>query len=287
MKKLFIGIMILGAALLGGWSSFFPCAEAAPEKDDFHGVRAKVDSILDDGTEYAVFLAYPGESGEAFLYNSHPMRSASMIKVFIMAAAMEKVAAGEMSLDDEFVLGYEDKVGGSGILTGYADGSVLSFRTLLDLMIAESDNTATNMIIQRMGMGTINDYIQRKGYKDTILQREMMDMEAIAAGRENYSSVRDLGDIFVRIYHHQCVDPTRDEIMLEFLKGQTDTDCFPAALPGRVIAHKTGALPGLFDDGGIIYGGARDTVLVIMTEDFTGEDIVTERMKSFAEAVAQ
>ncbi len=262
-----------------------PCPAIAEAAGLFTGVSEKAANILDDGTDYSVYLAYPGESSEAFLYHNSSVRSASMIKMFIMAAAMEKVAAGEMSLDEMIVLNDYDKVGGSGILGGYADGTVLPLRTFMELMITESDNTATNIIINRLGMGTVNDYIARKGYSDTVLKREMMDMEAIAAGRENMTSAKDLGDIFVKIYNHQCVNHELDEVMLEFLKGQTDTDCLPEALPGRVVAHKTGALPGLFHDGGIVYGGKRDAVIVLLAEDFTSEYTATERMKEFAAAV--
>ena len=59
--------------------------------------------------------------------------------------------------------------------------------------------------------------------------------------------------------------------MLEFLIGQTDTECFSAALLGTVIAHKTGALSGLYDDGGIIYQENKDVILVIMTENYSSE----------------
>jgi len=66
----------------------------------------------------------------------------------------------------------------------------------------------------------------------------MMDSNAINAGRENFSSVTDLGNIFTKIYNHKCVNENFDNLMLEFLKAQTDTDCFPAALPDKIIATK-------------------------------------------------
>ena len=113
----------------------------------------------------------------------------------------------------------------------------------------------------------------------------MMDYDAIAAGRENFSSVQDLGTFFKRLYNYECVGEEFDKIMLDFLVEQTDTDCFPAALPDKQIAHKTGALDGLYDDGGIIYSDAGDAVLVIMTENFTGEYNTIQHMKAFARAV--
>ncbi len=260
----------------------FPTVQAQSLFDD---TTAKVEQYLNDGTEYAVYLAYPTKSSEVFIYNSKPMRSASMIKVFIMAAVMDKAAHGELSLDETLTLRGSDKVGGAGILGGYPSGTELTLREVMELMITHSDNTATNMVIDRIGMSAINDYIKSQGYNDTILRRKMMDYDAIAAGRENFSSVRDLGTFFTRLYNYDCVGEAYDKIMIDFLVKQTDTDCFPAALPGKQIAHKTGALDGLYDDGGIIYSDAGDAVLVIMTENFTGEYNTIQHMKAFARAV--
>ena len=257
-------------------------AKAAGFYDD---MESKVYSILNDGSEYAVYVAYPQQTDEVFIYNSQQWRSASMIKVFILATAMEMAQNGELSLDETMTLQYYDKVGGAGILGGYATGSQLSLRQILKLMITHSDNTATNMAISRLGMDTINEYIARNGYNDTILQRKMMDMDAIYAGRENYTSAKDLGDFFLRLYKHECISYDYDEIMLDFLKAQTDDECLNTALPDKVIAHKTGALAGLFDEGGIIYNGDNDTILVMMTENYTGEKTVIGRMKQFARAV--
>ena len=258
-------------------------AETIPAENVFEGVDYKISQYLNDGTEYSVYLAYPQKSPETFIYNSKPMRSASMIKVFIMATVMEKAKLGEISLDERLILHSSDKVGGAGILGGYASGTALSLREVMELMIMYSDNTATNMIIDRIGMSTINDYIKSQGYNDTVLQRKMMHF----TGLENYSSVRDLGNFFLRLYNYECVNEEYDKIMLEFLVKQTDTDCFPAALPGKQIAHKTGALDGLYDDGGIIYSDNGDAVLVIMTENFTGEYNTIQHMKAFARSVIQ
>ena len=249
-------------------------------------ITEKIRRILNDGTEYSVYLSYPQQSSEAYIYNSHAMRSASMIKVFVLAAVMEKARDGELDIYETMTVKSSDKVGGAGVLVGYPTGAQLTMREVMRLMITESDNTATNMIIDRIGMAAINEYIGRNGYNDTVLRRKMMDMQAVSEGRENQSSSADLGAFFSRLYNHECVSYDYDEIMLEFLKGQTDRDCFPAALPNLTIAHKTGALIGLYDDGGIIYNNGNDMVLVIMTENYTSEYIAMERMKAFTREVA-
>ena len=237
-----------------------------------------------DRTRYSVYISYPGQDRESYIYQSEMMRSASMIKVFLLAAVLEQVRDGRLSLDTELLLHPSDKVGGAGVLAGYASGTELSLDTVLRLMITESDNTATNMVIDLLGMDTINDYIKRNGYSDTVLQRKMMDFEAVNEGRENYTSVKDLGTFFSRVYDHNCVGPAEDEQMIAYLKGQTDTECFPAALPNAVIAHKTGELGGLYDDGGIVYAGDKDFILVCMTEDYAGRDIAIETLRNIARA---
>ena len=258
-----------------------PVAEAA-EENFFEGMDSSVRSILNDGSEYAVYIAYPQKSQTPYIYNSKKMRSASMIKVFILATAMELVKDGNLSLDQQMTIEAHNKVGGAGILAGYATGTRLTMREVLRNMIIHSDNTATNMMIDLLGMSTVNEYLQMKGYTDTILQRKMMDFN----GRENYTSARDLGNFFLHLYNLQEVGTAYDQLMLEILKDQTDTECLNTACPDKIIAHKTGALSGLFDDGGIIFGGKNgDTVLIMMTENFTGEKIVIGRMKKFAQHI--
>ena len=77
----------------------------------FDGMDAKVREILNDGSEYSVYLAYPQHSDQPYIYNNQKWRSASMIKVFILATTMEIVKDGNLSLDQPLTLNYYDKVG--------------------------------------------------------------------------------------------------------------------------------------------------------------------------------
>ena len=271
--------------LTGLVMTFFTMARCLAADNDVLAQRIEALSNA-DSTRYSVYAAFPEENSTPYLYQSEPMRSASMIKVFLLADAMEKVRDGKLSLDSTITLHASDKVGGAGILCGYANGSVLSLDTVLRLMITESDNTATNLVIDLLGMDDINAYIQRNGYYDTKLARKMMDFAAVNAGLDNYTSVQDLGSFFLKLYQHDCVGFEQDEIMLSYLKGQTDKECFPAALPGAVIAHKTGELGGLYDDGGIIYVDNRTMILVIMTEHYSSRYRAIETMKAMAQAAA-
>ncbi|MCI6158341.1 MAG: serine hydrolase [Selenomonadaceae bacterium] len=240
----------------------------------------------DAGTQYAAYVFYPLENRDEYIFQSEPMRSASMIKVFILGAVMEQVKNGHLSLNQSMTLHGYDKVGGAGSLAGQASGSVYSLDEVLRLMITQSDNTATNMVINLLGMDSINTYIQREGYRDTKLQRKMMDSVAMAAGMENYTSVRDLGHFFCKLYNRSCVSPELDDVMLRYLAGQTDTECFPAVFPQMMIAHKTGELDGLYDDGGIFYNGDAPFILVCMTEHYSSRGTAIWIMQEMAKAAA-
>lgn len=234
--------------------------------------------LSDEEAVFSVFYLRPDNTPRnAYIYNSKPMRSASMIKVFIYGFAMQQVKEGTISLTEPFVLSEKDMVGGAGVLTGYEVGTVLSFQELLELMIIESDNTATNIVIDRLGMDKINEYISSNGYEDTILQRKMMDFHAAEQGYENYTSVSDLGLFYTRLYDYQCVDKDYDAMMIDILKQQQDTEALPAAFPYDVVAHKTGELIGVYNDGGIIYG-KDNRIIVILTDDYQNREKTIDKI---------
>lgn len=258
----------------------------AAEEDIFTGMDGAIKNILNDGSDYAVYIAYPEISEKYHIYTStsQKFRSASMIKVFILATAMEKVKSGELNLYQKMTIEARNKVGGAGILAGYATGTQLTMQEVLKDMIIYSDNTATNMMIDLLGMDAVNKYLRDNGYNDTILQRKMMDFN----GRENYTSAKDLGNFFLKLYKNSKSETggSYDQLMLEILKEQTDRECLNTACPDKTIAHKTGALGGTFSDGGIIFGGKKgDTVLIMMSENFTGEKIVIGKMKELAKYI--
>ena len=254
--------------------------------------RALVDEVrrlaARGGAKFSVYLADPRDGDVPLIADADERRAASMIKVFILACAMEKVKAGELRLDDALQLEEADKVDGAGVIAGYGAGTALSVEELLRHMIADSDNTATNMMIDRLGMTEINAYMKAHGYGASRLQRKMMDDAAVKEGRENITSAKDLGTFFLRLYHSECVGEPYDGKMRDTLFAQTDRECFPQALPDARIAHKTGELDRLYADGGILYGedgGA--VILVILADDIERRGRAIEMMREIARRVMQ
>ena len=209
-------------------------------------------------------------TNQSIYLGSSTLPSASMIKVFILAKAYEDLQAGSLSRKETFTLSPDNVVGGAGVLQGRPYGTKVSLQEALDLMITESDNTAANLLIDRLGMDRINTYMQNHGYSHSVLRRKMMDTEAMGEGRENLTSTRDIALLFKRLYRGKCVGLDQDREMLAIYKRQTDNDSIPGDLPqGTVVAHKTGEVSDVRHDGGIVYTPKGAYVLVIFTRNYT------------------
>lgn len=257
--------------------------EKAPDREE---LETKIRFLIKEDTErLSIYLLRPTKETEPLLFGSKPMRPASMIKLFVLAKAMQDVKDGKISLEDTVILRERDMVGGAGTLVEYEEGTKVPISKLMELMITKSDNTATNILIDHVGgMNSINAYIKGQGYGDTILQHKMM---LYNRGRSNRSSARDIGVLLTKIYHRECVGEPYDELMINFLMRQEDRECFPEALPSWHIAHKTGEVSGIYDDGGIFYGKGGDFILVILTEKYRGRGIAIDLMQDIAECVAK
>ena len=180
--------------------------------------------------------------------------SASVIKLPIMLEAMELVKAGKLNLDEIHVLANTEKVGGSGVLQTYPDQSRLSYREMLRLMMVESDNTATNIFINRLGRDAINQRIRTIGLKQSQLNRIMMDTLAARQGRENYVTAREMSMLLEKIYRKQVATSALCDQMIAILKQNKGEQTIPRLLPNDVaVAHKTGTLAYVRGDAGIVY----------------------------------
>ena len=124
-------------------------------------------------------------------------------------------------------------------------------------MIIFSDNTATNVLIDLLGIEEINRTIRRLGYRDTVLQRKMYDTEKSKQGIQNYITAAETGRLLREMYQGRLVSRTASEAMISILKNQQLCSKIPfylQALPEEPeIAHKTGEDCGITHDVGIIY----------------------------------
>jgi beta-lactamase class A len=205
-------------------------------------------------------------TGECASYNPRKrMPSASLIKLPIMAEIIRQVKTGKLRLQQRVAVKAEDKVAYS-ILTLLETDNNYSLQDLLTLMIIQSDNTATNILIDMAGMAEINRLCNDMALPDTILQRKMMDWNARQAGRENYTSALDMATFLDSLYRGEILDKASCMYMIEIMKKQLDNSMMRLYIPDEtVIAHKTGELDGLAHEAGIVYHEKGDYLFVVLT----------------------
>lgn len=197
--------------------------------------------------------------------------AASIIKLPILACALETVAAGELSLDEQITVTQQDIVGGSGSIQARGAGVSYSVDELLRAMIAQSDNVAANLIIGRLGMDTVNETCAALGLTQTALARLMMDTDAQAQGRENYTSARDAATVLERLAAGTIATPELCERARGYLLAQEDVRGIVEGVPDDVsVAHKTGSLANAQHDAAIVYT-ERPYVLTVLTQDLDRE----------------
>lgn len=191
--------------------------------------------------------------------------SASIIKLYIMGAALEAVHKKKLSLTNRYKVSKTEQVRFS-IVTLLNEENSYTLKDLIILMIIQSDNTATNKLIDIVGMDNINEFIKRMGFKNTLLQRKMMDAEARKNGKENYTSAEDTLLFFQLVYDGKLIDKEYSELMKYILTHQLDGSMMRIYLPDELtIAHKTGDLDFLKHDAGIVYTETTDYIFIMFT----------------------
>lgn len=137
----------------------------------------------------------------------------------------------------------------------------------MELMISQSDNTATNKIIAILGYDYLNKGFKELGLKNTKLKRKMMDFSKRRSGIENYTSASDITYLLEKIYDKTLIDAKSSRLMLTFLLKQKMRDRIPRYLPKNVsVAHKTGLEKGVVHDAGIIFSSKSDYVVCVLTK---------------------
>ena len=192
--------------------------------------------------------------------------SASMIKLLILAELMKKIFENKFSLSDTVMMANFMKIGGDGVLKELNTGHHFTLKELATLMIIVSDNQATNILIDFLGMENINQLGKELRLKETFLGRKMMDIEARKKGYDNYTCADDISLLLKLIYQEKLINKEASQLMLDILLRQQQGERLQRYLPSDIkIAHKCGDLDNLENDGGIIWLGDRAYILVVLT----------------------
>jgi len=190
---------------------------------------------------------------------------ASSIKMPLLLTVLSKLASGSGGeLQEPYVPRAEDLVPSSPILSGLTPGvSRLTTRDLLTIMVTTSDNSATNVLISRVGMAEVNQFLLRAGFARTRLRRKMLDGAAVRQGLENVSTPHELALLYEKLWRGELLDPQRTKEALQIL-SRTKHGYLEAALPDEIeVASKPGSLPGLRTDTGIVLLPSRPFVLSV------------------------
>ncbi len=184
-----------------------------------------------------------------------PLIAASIIKIPVLIECFAQMESGKLKKDSRIRIGEQDKMPSCGALTYMHTGLEVSVEDLYTLMIILSDNTATNLLIDLLGMEHINQRLELLGCQKTRLNRRLFDDRASSQGVENYITAKEIGLLLEKLERREVVSRTSSDEMLRILCNQRLNGKIPVLLPSGIkIAHKTGEDTGITHDVGIIYG---------------------------------
>lgn len=223
-----------------------------------------VDGNLDGVMGLAVKDLTSGE--ELFINPDEIMPQASSIKIAVLADLYLQVQQGRLKLTDQYVVRQEDLVSGSDIMQGLTPGVTrLTLRDLATMMVAVSDNSATNVLIDRVGMENVNAMLEGLGLHVTRLRRKMMDLKAASEGRENVSTPREMMTLLETIYRGKLLNPEMTTDFMKMLSTHKESSMLQGLPDDAVAANKPGELEAVRNDSGIVLVKNRPYVLCVMT----------------------
>jgi beta-lactamase class A len=221
------------------------------------------------------------------LRHDEKVRTASTIKLPILCALFDLVAAGKVRWDEKLTLHDADKISGSGVLQEFADGTQLTVRDVAHVMIVVSDNTATNLILDRITADAVNDYLDRIGLKATRSLRKVLGdgndlkppsgMSKASLLPENkpfglgVTTPREMVTLLEMIERGKIVSPEASKEIIAILKRQQYKDGI-GRRRGDEVASKSGALDALRSDVGIVYLPASRLAIAATVDDMPKVD---------------
>lgn len=246
-------------------------------------LRDYIENEIGDINAKVSLLVYDYTTGETpvSIDARRKLVSASTIKTPIMLTALDLVNKGVLTLTQPVPVPCEEILEDTEVLN--CGQKECPLEELLTWMIINSDNTATNILIGLLGMDAVNSYCRSLGLSSTVLERKMLDWDAVAAGRNNYTSADDQRILFTKLYEKSILTPELCSLAMDILTRQRD---YGSALrflcdPQLSFAHKTGGLDYLRHDVGIFHLPARDYYFgcfVTDAADQTDENAVAERL---------
>jgi beta-lactamase class A len=226
------------------------------------------------------------DSGEAIgIRETEPVRTASTIKLAVMAALFDAITRGELQWSERLTITDAEKVAGSGVIESeLSSGVQLPLQDVMHLMMALSDNTATNMILERFPADRVNAYLDRIGLGSTRSLRKILGKNGpagvSAAGKleknQKYglgvSTPRDMVALVERMERGELVSAEASREMIAVMKRCQDTTGIRRPFGELAVANKTGALDALRSDVGIVYSKTGRIAIAITVDGIAQPD---------------
>lgn len=248
------------------------CAAPAPAAD----LEARVAPLAKEHKGKVAVAVKHLKTGETYFLDADTaMPTASLIKLPIMVEAYWQAQEGKVKLSTPLTLKKEDKVQGSGILTQhFSDGCTFPLKDAVRLMIVYSDNTATNMVIDQVGLPATSKRMEGLGLKQTKLNAKVfradtrLDQEFGKKYGLGSTTAREMVQLLEMIDAGKVVSPEACKEMLGHLKACDDDEKMTRYLPrGTVVAHKTGSVDASKTDAGIIYTKSGPVAVCVLTSE--------------------
>jgi beta-lactamase class A len=251
--------------------AFFPFAgdnRTMPSVIDWTHVAETIAQAEASGAVLGVSIIAP--TGERFAHNGdRRFVAASTVKIPIMIELFRQIDAGGPSLDTTHTLRAEDKTTGSGVLAHIHAGTALTLGDLAYLMMSISDNTATNILIDRVGMARVNATMRDLGMNASTLGREMRGRHVVAEEQENWAIPNEYATVMAALLDNRAASPDSCARMLALMELQQNDRRIARHLPEADRPRwgsKTGSLPGVANDVGFIATDRGPLVLAVFCE---------------------
>ncbi len=207
-------------------------------------------------------------SGQSFLLHADEVfPQASSIKIAVLAELYRQAQAGKLKLTDLYTVASSDLVPDSYIMEGLTPGvTKITLRDLATMMVAVSDNSATNVLIDRIGIDNVNALMESLALSHMRLRRKMMDLKAAGEGRENISTPSEMMTLLEALYRGKVLNKEMTDDFFKVLSTPKKDSFLPRDLPEDLrVANKHGELEGVRTDSGIVFLSKRPYIICVMT----------------------
>ena len=264
MRRVMVALILTAAAL----AQITPDTRAAKQQVLWQKLEASITDV-DRNLDGVIGVAIQDiASGQKYLLRGDDVfPQASSIKIAVLAELYRQAQQGKLKPTDVYTVKASDLVADSPIMNGLTPGvTQVTLRDLATMVVAVSDNSAANILIDRVGIENINSLLDSLGLAHTRLRRKMMDLKAASEGRENISTPSEMMTLLENVYRGKVLNKPLTEDFFKLLSTKKMDSFISRDLPEDLkVANKSGLLEGVRNDSGIVFLENRPYIVCVMT----------------------